>query len=126
MKNKKPTNPTKSKLSIFRQICNLIPTHLASKLTRETNAEEKTRTFTPWSHVVSLLFAQFTHSIGLNDVCDGLKLNSGLPDEDASPAPARGKLLRESSSPRKFRPDLRAPPETHPKSMKTKLDPISS
>lgn len=78
MKNKKTTNPTKSKLSIFRQICNLIPPHLVSKLARETNAEEKSRTFTPWSHVVSLLFAQFAHSIGLNDVCDGLRLNSGL------------------------------------------------
>jgi len=76
MKNKKPTNQTKSKLSIFRQICNLIPTHLASKLARETNAEEKSGTFTPWSHVVSLFFAQFTHSIGLNDVCDGLKLTN--------------------------------------------------
>lgn len=78
MKIKKPTNPTKSKLSIFRQICNLIPTHLVSKLAQETNAEEKSRTFKPWSHVVSLLFAQFAHCIGLNDVCDGLELNSGL------------------------------------------------
>ena len=37
----------------------------------------KTRTFTPWSHVVSLLYAQFTHALGLNDVCDGLRLHSG-------------------------------------------------
>lgn len=78
MKKNKTTNPTRSKLSIFRQICNLIPVHLVSRLAREINAEEKSRTFTPWSHVVSLLFAQFTHSIGLNDVCDGLRLNSGL------------------------------------------------
>lgn len=27
---------------------------------------------------MSLLFAQFSHCIGLNDVCDGLRLNSGL------------------------------------------------
>ena len=32
------------------------------------------RTFSPWSHVVSLLFAQLTHAIGLNDVCDSLRL----------------------------------------------------
>lgn len=78
MKNKKYNNPTRSKFSIFRQICNFIPSHLVSKLARETNAEKKSRTFTPWSHVVSLLFAQFTHSLGLNDVCDALGLNSGL------------------------------------------------
>ena len=39
--------------------------------------EEKARTFSPWSHVVSLLFAQLTHALGLNDVCDALGLHSG-------------------------------------------------
>src|SRR4029077_10246871 len=29
-------------------------------------------------HVVALLYAQFTHAIGLNDVVDGLRLHSGL------------------------------------------------
>ncbi len=77
-KKNKPSNPTRSKLSIFRQICNFIPSYLVPKLARETNSEEKSRTFTPWSHVVSLLFAQFAHCIGLNDVCDALKLNSGF------------------------------------------------
>lgn len=38
---------------------------------------EKSRTFTPWSHVIALLYAQFTHSIGLNDVCDALRLHRG-------------------------------------------------
>jgi hypothetical protein len=37
----------------------------------------KARTFTPWSHVVTLLYAQLTHRIGLNDVCDALRLHSG-------------------------------------------------
>jgi hypothetical protein len=35
------------------------------------------RTFPAWSHVVALLYAQFTHAIGLNDVCDALRLHSG-------------------------------------------------
>jgi hypothetical protein len=36
------------------------------------------RSFSAWSHVVSMLFAQLTHAIGLNDVCDALQLHSGL------------------------------------------------
>ena len=48
-----------------------------AKLARETGVEEKARTFTPWSHVVALLYAQLTHSLGLNDVCDALQLHSG-------------------------------------------------
>jgi len=27
--------------------------------------DEKARTFSPWSHVVALVYAQLTHSIGL-------------------------------------------------------------
>ena len=39
--------------------------------------DEKARTFDEWSHIVSLCYAQVTHSIGLNDVCDALQMNSG-------------------------------------------------
>jgi hypothetical protein len=69
--------PTRSKLSILRQICNLIPNHLVPKVARETGVEDQARTYLPWSHVVTLLFAQLTHSLGLNDVCDALRLESG-------------------------------------------------
>ena len=41
------------------------------------DAQAKSRTFKPWSHVVSLIFAQLTHALGLNDVCDALCLNAG-------------------------------------------------
>jgi hypothetical protein len=77
MKNKPRSTPTRSKLSLFRQLCNLIPNHLVAQLARATGAEQKSRSFKPWSHVVSLLFAQFTHALGLNDVCDSLRLHSG-------------------------------------------------
>ena len=69
--------PTGSKLTVLRQLCNYIPTHLVPKLARETGVEEQWRTFSPWSHVVSLSYGQLAHSIGLNDVCDALQLNSG-------------------------------------------------
>lgn len=75
MKNKKL--PTASKLTVVRQVCNLIPNHLVPRLARETGVDKKTRTFDEWSHIVSLCYAQVTHSIGLNDVCDALQLNSG-------------------------------------------------
>jgi len=45
----------------------------SEKLARKHGVDKKARTFTPWSHVVSLLFAQLTHAIGLNDVCDSLR-----------------------------------------------------
>jgi len=69
--------PTTGKLTVVRQLFNHIPNHLVPKLARETGVDEQARTFDEWSHVVSLGYAQMTHSIGLNDVCDALQLNSG-------------------------------------------------
>src|SRR6266705_4275310 len=77
MKNKKTIKPTRCRFNVLRQICNLIPEHEVSKIARETGAEERSRTFSPWSHTVSLLDAQLTHCIGLNDLCDSLQLHSG-------------------------------------------------
>src|SRR5207248_2433356 len=93
MKNKNNSVPAPSKLNLLRQICNFIPDFLVSKIARETQVDEKARTFTPWSHVVSLLYAQLTHSIGLNDVCDALRLHSGpLSSIRAATPPSRNNL----------------------------------
>src|SRR2546428_11830392 len=75
MKNQKL--PTTSKFTVVRQLCNYIPHHLVPKLARETGVDEKVRSYDEWSHIVTLCYAQVTHSIGLNDVCDALQLNSG-------------------------------------------------
>src|SRR5207249_78553 len=53
------------------------PPNEVSKIARATGAQDRSRTFKPWSHVVSLVYAQLTHSIGLNDLCDSLQLHSG-------------------------------------------------
>ena len=92
MKNK-AIKPTRSQFTILRQICNFIPRFLVSKIARSTGAEDRSRTFTPWSHVVSLCYAQLTHSIGLNDLCDSLQLHSGpLASVRGATAPSRNAL----------------------------------
>ena len=91
--NKLKMAPARSKFSILHQICNFIPQHLVSKIARTTGAEDKSRTFTPWSHVVSLGYAQLAHSIGLNDLCDSLQLHSGpLTGIRAATVPSRNGL----------------------------------
>jgi hypothetical protein len=76
VKNKQSV-PAPAKLNLLRQICNFIPEFLVPRLARETEVEQKARTFSPWSHVVALLYSQLMHSIGLNDVCDALSQESG-------------------------------------------------
>lgn len=92
MKNKR-IKPTRSRFNVLRQICNLIPGHEVSKIARETGATDKSRSFSPWSHTVSLLDAQLTHCIGLNDLCDSLQLHSGpLSTLRGASAPSRNGL----------------------------------
>src|SRR5690606_27856256 len=69
------------------------PEHEVSKIARQTGAREKSRTFSPWSHVVSLLHGQLTHSFGLNDLCDSLQLHRGaLATVRGATAPSRNGL----------------------------------
>ena len=57
-------------------MCNLIPGHMVSNLAKKHGVDARSRTYTPWSHVVSLLYAHFAHALGLNDVCDALRMNA--------------------------------------------------
>jgi hypothetical protein len=78
-KKRKPRqSQPKSKLSVLRQVCDLIPSHLVGKLARKHGVDKKSRSFSPWSHVVSMIFAQISAAISLNDVCDNLRHHGGL------------------------------------------------
>src|SRR3974390_1933320 len=87
---KQRIKPTQSKFNVLRQICNLIPQHTVSRIARSSGAEDKSRAITPWNHVVSQAYAQLSHSISLNDVCDSLQLHSGpLASIRGATAPSR-------------------------------------
>jgi hypothetical protein len=87
------STPKPKLFSTLGQICKLIPVHLVAKLARATGVEGKARTFTPWSHVVTLLYAQLAHCLSLNDVCDGLSFFTGrLAAIRGAGAPSRNAL----------------------------------
>jgi hypothetical protein len=77
-KRKSRQSQPKSKLSVLRQVCDLIPSHLVGKLARKHGVDKKARSYSPWSHVVSMIFAQVSAAISLNDVCDNLRNHGGL------------------------------------------------
>ncbi len=93
VKKKSNTQRPQSKFTLLRQVCNLIPVHLTAKLARECGVAPMCRTFSAWSHVVSMLYAQLTHCIGLNDVCDSLSIHGGpLSAIRGATPPARNTL----------------------------------
>ena len=56
-KPKTKSRPSRPHATVLRQLVELIPTHLVAKLARETGADTRARTFSPWSHVVAMRYA---------------------------------------------------------------------
>jgi len=69
--------PTKSSMTVLKQVVEQIPAYLVPKLSRKHGVHKQSRSFKPWSHVVSLVHTQLAHSLSLNDVCDDLRTHSG-------------------------------------------------
>ena len=84
--------PARSNVVVLKQILNLIPRGMINRHARETGVEDKARTFTVLSHLTAMLFAQLSHAIGLNDVCDWLRLKAGVLARFGVTPPARNTL----------------------------------
>ena len=69
-----PAKSTRGKMTLVRQICELIPSHMVPNLARQHAIDA--RKFSAWSHIVAHVYGQLTHAVGLNDICDGLELNA--------------------------------------------------
>lgn len=70
--------PTRHKFTVLRQVLANIPRNLVSNLAKKYEVDKKSRTFSPWSHVVSMIFAQLSHALSLNDVCDTMRNHQGV------------------------------------------------
>ena len=66
--------PTKTVYPTLRQLVNLIPCKLIEKVAHKHQVRFKT--FTPTSHVLSLMFFQITKISSLNELCDALHLHA--------------------------------------------------
>ena len=61
-------NPLRSTITVLKQFFQFIPRNLIPKLAKKHGVDKKSRTFSPTSHVVSLMYSQLAHSISLNDI----------------------------------------------------------
>jgi hypothetical protein len=93
LENAMSHKPTRSKYAILKQICELIPAHLTTKLARKHGVDKKARSFSPWSHLVALFYTQLAHSLSLNDVCDAMRHHTAkLFDIRKATSPSRNGL----------------------------------
>lgn len=87
----KPT-PTRANVIVLKQLLNLIPRHLVGRHARETCVDTKARSFSVTSHLAAMLFAQLSHAMGLNDVCDWLRLEAAALARFGITPPSRNAL----------------------------------
>jgi len=73
---------------VFRQVCNLIPSHKIPVLAREHKIDA--RGFSATSHVLALIYGHASRALSLNDICDALSVHEAefLRIRNATP-PAR-------------------------------------
>jgi hypothetical protein len=85
-------HPTRSNVIVLRQLFKLIPRSFVQEAGKLSGAEAKSRTFSVLSHVAAMCFAQLTHAIGLNDVCDWLRMKSQALAKLGATPPSRNAL----------------------------------
>lgn len=88
----KKTTPTRANVVVLKQMLNLIPLGMINRIARETGVEDKSRSFTPTSHLAAMLFAQLSRAMGLNDVCDWLRLKAPVLARFGVTPPSRNGL----------------------------------
>ena len=90
-------NPQEHNMAVLGQIVKLIPKKLIEKLKNKYKIQ--TRSFSATSHVVAMLYAQLSHALSLNDICDCLRFHAGYLSQirDSVP-PSRNGLAHANAS----------------------------
>lgn len=86
------TKPTRANVVVLKQMLNLIPLGMIHRIAHETGIEKMSRTFSATSHLAAMLFAQLSRAIGLNDICDWLRLKAPVLARFGVSPPSRNGL----------------------------------
>lgn len=78
-------NPQKNNMSVLAQISSWIPDRIADNLAKKYKIQ--TRSFSPFSHVLAMVYAHLAHSLSLNDLCDDLRNHAGTLSQIRSCTP---------------------------------------
>ena len=86
------TTPARGNVIVLKQLLNLIPRGMINRLAIQTGVQAKARTFSVTSHLAAMIFAQLARTVGLNDVCDWLRLKAGVLSRFGVTPPSRNAL----------------------------------
>jgi hypothetical protein len=82
-----------NRVSIFRQMIELIPRGEFERAVKETKAERHARGFTSWGQCMAMMFCQLGNAESLREICNGLAASEGKLKHLGVPrAPSRSTL----------------------------------
>ncbi len=84
--------PARIDIIVLKQLLNFIPRSVLNQTARKTGVDKKARTFSVLSHLAFMLFAQLSHAISLNEVCDWLRLKAAALSRLQIVPPSRNTL----------------------------------
>ena len=62
-----------TKITLFAQIIGKIEKNIFNKLVREKQTDKYNKGFNSWTHLISMLFCQFSKSQSVRDISNGLR-----------------------------------------------------
>ena len=86
-------------ITLFAQIIRLIPREIIQRLLNKHGTDKHTKGFNSWSHLVTMIFSQFSGSVSLRQISEGLQSATGnLNHLGLSRAPSKSNISYQNAN----------------------------
>ena len=64
-------------ITLFAQVIRLIPREIIQRLVKKDGTDKHAKGFNSWSHLVTMIFSQFSGCVSLREISNGLRSATG-------------------------------------------------
>ena len=75
---------SESNTTLFAQVIRLIPREIIQRLVKKHSTDKYAKGFISWSHLVTMIFSQFSGSVSLRQISEGLQICHGQSQSSRS------------------------------------------
>ena len=86
-------------ITLFAQVIRLIPREIIQRLVKKHDTDKHAKGFNSWSHLVTMIFSQFSGSVSLRQISEGLQSATGnLNHLGLSRAPSKSNISYQNAN----------------------------
>ncbi|WP_211829762.1 DUF4372 domain-containing protein [Porphyromonas levii] len=71
-------------ITLFAQVIRLIPREIIQRLVKKYDTDKHAKGFNSWSHLETMIFSQFSGSVSLRQISEGLQICYGQSQSSRS------------------------------------------